>query len=220
MATIRAFRGVRYNPARVSDLSAVVSQPYDRVRYGLQEQYYRQSPYNVVRILRGKPKPGDDAERPGGPNVYTRARATYDRWVDIYWQEFIPLAHGIRLFGQFYNEVVRPEDPYEFMDLLASTAMLSTRRNQALARVFLSSNCSVMALSLHATFGRCRTRALTPHCPRSTRPPRDAEFSGQVHPRHRAGHADDLPRPQPAGYAKRYHRRVFARDQHHALSLR
>lgn len=80
MATIHAFRGVRYNPARVPDLSTVVSQPYDRVRYGLQERYYRQSPYNVVRILRGKAELGDDPERPGGPNVYTRARATYDRW--------------------------------------------------------------------------------------------------------------------------------------------
>jgi uncharacterized protein (DUF1015 family) len=80
MATIRAFRGVRYNPARVPDLSAVISQPYDRVRYGLQEQYYRQSPYNVVRILRGRQAPGDAPDRPAGPNVYTRARATYDRW--------------------------------------------------------------------------------------------------------------------------------------------
>jgi uncharacterized protein (DUF1015 family) len=80
MATIRAFRGVRYNPASVSDLSAVVSQPYDRVRYGLQDQYYRSSPYNVVRILRGKPETGDLPERPAGPNVYTRARAIYDRW--------------------------------------------------------------------------------------------------------------------------------------------
>jgi pyruvate,water dikinase len=64
-----------------------------------------------------------------------RRRAAHDRWVDIYWQEFIPLAHGIRLFGQFYNDLVHPEDPYEFMDLLASTAMLSTRRNQELARL-------------------------------------------------------------------------------------
>jgi len=64
-----------------------------------------------------------------------RRRATYDRWVDIYWRDFIPLAHGIRLFGQFYNEAVRPEDPYEFMELLASTPMLSVRRNRELQRL-------------------------------------------------------------------------------------
>jgi pyruvate,water dikinase len=64
-----------------------------------------------------------------------RRRAAYDGWVDIYWRDFIPLAHGIRLFGQFYNEVVRPEDPYEFMELLAATPMLSVRRNIELARI-------------------------------------------------------------------------------------
>ena len=61
--------------------------------------------------------------------------AAHDRWVDIYWKEFIPLAHGIRLFGQFFNETVRPEDPYEFMNLLAATPMMSVRRNRELARL-------------------------------------------------------------------------------------
>ncbi|MDP8237116.1 MAG: PEP/pyruvate-binding domain-containing protein [Candidatus Erginobacter occultus] len=46
--------------------------------------------------------------------------AIRDRWREVYWSEFIPFAHGIRLFGQVYNDAVRPEDPYEFMDLLAS----------------------------------------------------------------------------------------------------
>ncbi len=64
-----------------------------------------------------------------------RRRSVYDRWVDVYWREFIPLAHGIRLFGQFYNEVVRPEDPYEFMELLASTPMLALRRNRELSKL-------------------------------------------------------------------------------------
>ena len=59
-------------------------------------------------------------------------RAAHDRWVDIYWQEFIPFAHGIRLFGQFYNDAVQPDDPHEFMNLLAGTPMLSVRRNRAL----------------------------------------------------------------------------------------
>ena len=60
-------------------------------------------------------------------------RATHDRWVDVYWRDFIPFAHGIRLFGQFYNETVRPDDPHEFMTLLAGTPMLSLRRNRRLA---------------------------------------------------------------------------------------
>jgi len=78
MATIRPFRGTRYNPEEVGDLSRVISQPYDRVRHGLQDEYYDQSPYNVVRIIRGKEAP-DDAE---GNNVYTRARDYYETWLD------------------------------------------------------------------------------------------------------------------------------------------
>ncbi len=64
-----------------------------------------------------------------------RRRATYDRWVDVYWREFIPLAHGIRLFGLFFNTVLRPEDPYAFMTLLADTPLLSVQRNRALAQL-------------------------------------------------------------------------------------
>jgi pyruvate,water dikinase len=62
-------------------------------------------------------------------------KAVHDRWVDVYWREFIPLAHGIRFFGQFYNDVVRPSDPFEFMELLVATPMLSVRRNAELARL-------------------------------------------------------------------------------------
>ena len=56
----------------------------------------------------------------------------HDRWKDTYWSEFIPLAHGIRLFGQVYNDTVRPSDPYEFMDLLGATEMVSLERNRRL----------------------------------------------------------------------------------------
>jgi pyruvate,water dikinase len=54
------------------------------------------------------------------------------KWVNIYWEEFIPFAHGVRLFGQVYNDAMRPEDPYEFVDLLTRTEMASLGRNQML----------------------------------------------------------------------------------------
>jgi uncharacterized protein (DUF1015 family) len=78
MATIRPFKGTRYNPEKIDDLSAVISQPYDRVRHGLQDEYYDRSPYNVVRIIRGKERTGDN----GAHNVYTRAREYYESWLD------------------------------------------------------------------------------------------------------------------------------------------
>jgi len=54
------------------------------------------------------------------------------KWVNIYWEEFIPFAHGVRLFGQVYNDAIRPEDPYEFVDLLTQTDMASLERNRML----------------------------------------------------------------------------------------
>ncbi len=77
MATIRPFRGVRYNPEKINDLSTVISQPYDRVRHGLQDKYYDQSPYSVVRIIKGKEQAGDGE----ADNVYTRARDYYQSWL-------------------------------------------------------------------------------------------------------------------------------------------
>ncbi len=53
-------------------------------------------------------------------------------WVNVYWADFIPFAHAIRLFGQAYNDAVRPEDPYEFVDLLTRTGMASLERNRLL----------------------------------------------------------------------------------------
>jgi uncharacterized protein (DUF1015 family) len=78
MAKIRPFRGVRYDPAVIEDLSKVVSQPYDRVRYGLQEKYYALHSKNIVRITKGREFDDDDARN----NVYSRARQYYQTWLD------------------------------------------------------------------------------------------------------------------------------------------
>ncbi len=77
MAQIIPFRGYRYNPEIVGDLSAVVSPPYDRVDPETQERLYDRSPHNIVRIIKGKRESGDgDAE-----NVYTRAATTLAQWI-------------------------------------------------------------------------------------------------------------------------------------------
>ncbi|HWR67711.1 MAG TPA: PEP/pyruvate-binding domain-containing protein, partial [Desulfomonilia bacterium] len=61
--------------------------------------------------------------------------ATYKAWERAYWKYFIPFAHGMRLFGRVYNDTLRPHDPYEFMDLLRSSSMLSIERNTQLERL-------------------------------------------------------------------------------------
>ena len=78
MANIAPFKGIRYNAHKVGDLSKVVSQPYDRVRYGLQERYYDQHPYNIVRIIKGREHPNDAPD----DNVYTRASEYFHTWLD------------------------------------------------------------------------------------------------------------------------------------------
>jgi rifampicin phosphotransferase len=58
-----------------------------------------------------------------------------NRWVNIYWADFIPFAHGVRLFGQVYNDVMQPEDAYAFIDLLTQTDMASLDRNRMLGEL-------------------------------------------------------------------------------------
>jgi pyruvate,water dikinase len=65
-----------------------------------------------------------------------RRRADLNQhWVNVYWTEFIPYAHGMRLFGRVYNDTVKPEDPYEFVELLAGAPMLSLERNRMLTEM-------------------------------------------------------------------------------------
>lgn len=61
--------------------------------------------------------------------------AILDKWLKAYDDYCIPFAHGMRLFGQAYNDVVRPSDPYEFMDILKADEMASLERNRMLAEM-------------------------------------------------------------------------------------
>ena len=63
--------------------------------------------------------------------IETRMRI-HRHWVDVYWRDFIPFAHGARLFGQVYNDLIKPEDPYAFTALLGETRMTGLERNRDL----------------------------------------------------------------------------------------
>jgi uncharacterized protein (DUF1015 family) len=51
MADIRPFRGWRYNPTRVPDLSLVITQPYDKIPKELQQTYLARHPYSFVHLI-------------------------------------------------------------------------------------------------------------------------------------------------------------------------
>ena len=58
-----------------------------------------------------------------------------EKWTTVYWEDFIPFAHGMRLFGKLYNDTVSPADPFEFVELLSITPLLSINRNKALQKI-------------------------------------------------------------------------------------
>jgi uncharacterized protein (DUF1015 family) len=76
MANIFPFRAWRYNPSSVR-LEDVVTQPYDKISPSMQQAYYQRSPFNLVRIILGKPEQ-TDAEH--GESVYTRAARNFSAW--------------------------------------------------------------------------------------------------------------------------------------------
>jgi pyruvate,water dikinase len=59
-------------------------------------------------------------------------QALLDHWKRVYWDEFIPFAHGVRYLGVYYNDAVHPQDPYEFVGLLRGENMLAAQRNRSL----------------------------------------------------------------------------------------
>lgn len=64
-----------------------------------------------------------------------RRKKALQHWRDLYWEHFIPFAHGIRLFGQIYNRMVKPKDPHEFAGLLRSKPLRSVERNRQLIQL-------------------------------------------------------------------------------------
>ena len=51
MAVVRAVRGLRYDVAKVGDLSRVIAPPYDVITPDEQEALYEKSPHNVIRLI-------------------------------------------------------------------------------------------------------------------------------------------------------------------------
>jgi uncharacterized protein (DUF1015 family) len=76
MAKLVPFRGLRYNLSRIDDPASVMAPPYDVISPALQEDLYRRSPFNVVRLILGKTEKEDSETA----NRYTRAAADFQQW--------------------------------------------------------------------------------------------------------------------------------------------
>ena len=60
MANIKPFKGVIYNSKRIGNLAKVVAPPYDIIPKDMQNELYRRSPYNIVKLELGKIRPSDN----------------------------------------------------------------------------------------------------------------------------------------------------------------
>jgi uncharacterized protein (DUF1015 family) len=77
MAQVHPFRALRYNPERVS-FDRVLTQPYDKISPAMQERYYAADPHNLIAVEKGRVCADDGPES----NVYFRARAALQQWLD------------------------------------------------------------------------------------------------------------------------------------------
>ncbi len=76
MPEIQAFRGLRYNLARVGSLSNCIAPPYDVVDSELQDRLYNLSPFNFIRLELNRAEEGD-----AGPDaIYQRAGKLFRNW--------------------------------------------------------------------------------------------------------------------------------------------
>ena len=120
MADIHPFRALHYNPAQVTDLGAVVTQPYDKISGEMQARYYGLSPHNLVRIIRGRARPEDTL----ADNVYVRSARDLREWIQSgalvsesepaiypYTQEYeVPGQRGLRKQRRGFIALLRLED--------------------------------------------------------------------------------------------------------------
>jgi uncharacterized protein (DUF1015 family) len=78
LAEIRPFQGVYYHKPLVKDLAAVICPPYDIISPQLQQELYRRSEFNFIRIECERELPRDSE----ADNRYTRSAATLKKWLE------------------------------------------------------------------------------------------------------------------------------------------
>jgi uncharacterized protein (DUF1015 family) len=76
MADVASFKGVRYNPEKIKDISKVTAPPYDVISREEQESLYGMEEHNIIHILLGRDMPGDDDNN----NKYIRAGKFLKEW--------------------------------------------------------------------------------------------------------------------------------------------
>ena len=93
MATIRPFRGCRFNPETVGNLSSVICPPYDMIGPDLKTELQQRSPYNAVHLE------GGEQPDPVNPQAgYQQAASLFQSWLadGILIREDVPCFYVMR----------------------------------------------------------------------------------------------------------------------------
>ncbi len=77
MATVIPFRGIRYNQKKISNLSKVITPPFDVISKKEQEAFYESHPQNAIRLILGKARSTDTQD----DNKHTRAANCFNQWL-------------------------------------------------------------------------------------------------------------------------------------------
>ncbi len=123
---IKPFRAFRYDEVVVGDVGDCVVPPYDVISNNQQQRLYEKSPYNIVRITKGKATSDDSQTN----NQYTRAAEYLNTWLKegilkqdstetiyAYVQDFEVLGRRLQRFSfialaklEEFGKVVRPHE--------------------------------------------------------------------------------------------------------------
>jgi len=75
---VKPFKAFRFDETMVGDVAGCIAPPYDVIDPDQQQYFYEKSEYNIIRIIKGKTTPSDDA----GSNQYTRAADYLNTWIE------------------------------------------------------------------------------------------------------------------------------------------
>jgi len=78
MMEVKPFKAFRFDEGMVGDAGRCIAPPYDVIGTAQQEELYQKSQYNIVRIIKGKTTPSDNASS----NQYTRAADYLNSWIE------------------------------------------------------------------------------------------------------------------------------------------
>ncbi len=77
MSLVKAFKGIVYNPSRISDMSKVVCPPYDVISPEEEARLQKRSPYNFIHVMLAKA----DAKHGSDDARYVKAGEMYRQWL-------------------------------------------------------------------------------------------------------------------------------------------